>query len=363
MTTQLKSCIAFASLLLIASAACKKNSTQPCPAVAIAPSENSGTYDSGVLISCEGIKGEASGSVSFYNRVNKIVHNNLFQVVNGSPLGFIVKSLTAFNGKNYIVVSDAAKVEVVNVTDFKSTATINGFYYPRYLIPIDNNKAYVSDWGDMGHPAAVKIVNLQNNTITGSIPVGFGPENMVKINDLVYLSCNGGKKNDSSLYIINSLTDANIQPLIVGPNPGSMQVDANGKLWVLCAGFWNAHYSALVKNGRLVKIDPKTNTIEQSFQFTDSTSSPISLSINAAKTKLLFNFNGAVYSQNVNDNYLNNKLFINKNFTGLGIDPVNDNIYGCFPGMNSGAVIRYANTGVRLDSFPVGVTPGNFTFR
>lgn len=341
-------------------AGCKKDNPKP---IDNTPTP-AGGYSSGIFITNEGPYGSGTGTVSFYNRSTGAVSNDIFQTANSVPLGNIVQSMSVFNGKGYVVVNNAGKMEVVNVSDFKSTASITGLNQPRYFLGIDNNKGYVTEWGSTGTNGAVRVVNLTNNTISSTITTGAGAENMVKVNNFVYVACKGGYANDSVVTVINTTTDAVTTNINVGSNPGSIQVDVNGKIWVLCGGEWNSGYTALVKASKLVRINPTTNTVEQTFTFSSTTSSPSNLNINGAKNKLYYNYQGSVYTQDISASNLSSTGFINRSFYGLGVDPTTDYVYGADAGnySSNGYVIRYNTAGVKVDSMQVGVIPGGFFF-
>lgn len=358
-TKKLKHFIISAFALTLILAGCKKDNPEPTPS----GSSPSG-YSSGVFIVCEGPFGSGTGTVSYYNRSTGAVNNDIFETANGYPLGNIVQSMNSHNNKGYIVVNNANKVQVVNLTDFKSTDEITGVNMPRYFIPIDNNKAYVTEWVD-GFSGNVKVIDLSDNTVTGTISTGKGAEKMVKSGSGVYVTCKGAYDNDSVVIVINSGTDAVIDTLVVGPNPDGIEIDANGKIWVLCAGQWNIDFTALAKSGRLVRINPSTNAIEASFDFTSLFSMPQNLTINAAKNKLYFTYQGGIYTHDISSSNLNNTAYINRSFYGLGIDPATDYIYGADAGnfSSNGWVIRYNNSGSKVDSFQVGIIPNGFHFK
>jgi len=137
--------------------------------------------------------------------------------------------------------------------------------------------------------------------------------------------------------------------------------DANGQIWVFCGG-----NSDLGKNAKLVRINPANNNVEQTFTFSSNSTFPSSsLSINTAKNKLYYNYQGKVYSHDITATALSNTIFINKSFYGMGVDPTNDYIYGADAGnfASPGYVFRYNNTGAKIDSMKVGIAPGAFSFR
>jgi YVTN family beta-propeller protein len=345
----------------IAITSCKKDKPEtPVPTPA------GGAYDNGVFITNEGPYGTGTGTVSFYNRSNSSITNDIFQTKNSYPLGNIVQSMEIFNGKGYLVVNNAGKVEIVNGSTFESNGVISGLENPRYFLGVDNNKGYVSEWGAGGIAGAVKVIDLTTKGVTAVINTGKGAEGMVKVGNAVYVACSGGYDKDSVVTVINATTNAVITNINVGANPKNIKVDANGKIWVLCSGEYAPYPStSLVKTGKLIRIDASTNTVDLSLPFSSTTSQPYNLVINNAKTLLYYSYDGKVYSQSYTDVTLNTTPTISRNFYGFGIDPTNDYFYGSDAGnfSSNGKVIRYNTSAVAVDSFTVGIIPGNFCFK
>ncbi|MBI2271492.1 MAG: hypothetical protein HYU69_14200 [Bacteroidetes bacterium] len=325
----------------------------------------SGAYGSGIFITCEGPYGSGTGTVSFYNRSTGAVSNDIFQTANSLPLGNVVQSMSVYNGKGYVAVNNAGKVEVVTADNFKSSGTITGVNQPRYFLGIDNSKGYVTEWGTTGLNGAVKVINLATNTVSSTINTGKGAEKMVKSGNSVYVTCKGGFDNDSVVTVINSTTDVVSTSIKVGPNPDGIQVDANGKIWVLCGGRWNTSFTALAETGALVRINPSNNTVEQTYTFSSTSSTPSNLSINGAKNKLYYTYQGNIYTQDISAPGLSSTAFIGRSFYGMGIDSANDYLYGADAGnfSSNGYVIRFNATGSKVDSFQVGVIPNGFFFK
>ncbi len=75
---------------------------------------------------------------------------------------------------------------------------------------------------------------------------------------------------------------------------------------------------------------------------------------------------GKVFSHDITSYALNTTPVVSRSFYGLGIDPVNNYIYGADAGdfASNGWVIRYnSSSGAVVDSFQVGIIPGGFCFR
>jgi hypothetical protein len=325
-----------------------------------------GKYENGVLIVHEGPFNDGTGTVSYFNRTTQSVENDIFQAVNGRPLGNIVQSVSVHNGKAYVVVNNANKIEIADAKDFRSLGVISGLAFPRYFLGISEGKAYVSQWGTDGLTGSVLVVDLNTNAVTKTIPTGSGAEQMIKVNNNVYVTCVGGYGNDERVTVLDANTDEVVTDILVGDNPNSIQLDANNKIWVSCRGLRNYANPALNTAGSLVRINPASNTVELTLPFASTNASPEEVTINRARNTLFYAYGGEVYRHDIGSTALNPTPFIYRLVYGLGIDPTDDVLYAADPGdyRSNGKVLRYnATTGVALDSVQVGIIPSEFTFR
>lgn len=333
------------------------------------PTTTANPFAAGVFITNEGPFSSGTGTVSFFNRSGNVVQNDIFASVNSRPLGNIVQSMAINNGKGYLVVNNAGKVEVVTADDFKSVGSITGLTHPRYFLGIDNAKGYVSQWGSVS--SSIAVVDLSNNTITKTIPTGSGPERMIKAGTKVFVINSGGYGSHNSITVIDAQTDNVLTTVTVGDSPNSIQLDANNKLWVLCGGkkVYDVNYAidtAQSTAGKLLRIDPATNAIELSVSFKSKSLSPSHLVVNTSKNKLYYTYSYTTYEMDITSTTLNTTAFINKDFYGMDVDPVSGYLYGSDPldYQKNGYVYRYnLTTGAKVDSFKVGIIPGNFCFR
>lgn len=320
----------------------------------------------GVYIVNEGVFGGTAGTITIYDPVTDSLNNDIFEQVNGFPLGDVVQSMEIIGEKGYIVVNNSNKVEVVTLEDFKSAGTITGVSQPRYFLGVNSTKGYVSEWVD-GNGGNVKVVDLATNTVTKTIATANGAERMVNVGGFVYVACSGGFGEDSLVAVIDPVKDSVVANINVGANPSDLHVDANGKLWVLCEG--TPDYSDFpnvkaTKAGALVRINTATNTVEETLTLSNAAVAS-SLVINADKNVLYYSFGGKVYAQDIDASTVSTSAVIDRKFYGLGVDPVEGYLYaGDAKDNNSdGLVIRYDNNLNILDSFAVGISPVNFIFR
>jgi YVTN family beta-propeller protein len=346
--------------ICLASGCHKKDDDEPAN---ITPPEK----DDGVYVINEGTFGGGNGSIDYYSAKADSIQNDIYGYVNALPLGDVVQSMTIFNGKGYICVNNSHKVEVVNMADFVSTGTSNGYAGPRYFLGINNTRGYVSDWFTNG----VMVVDLVTNAVIDTIPTGAGPEQMVMVNNNVYVTNVGGYGNDSTVTVINTITSSVIATIQVRLNPNSIKTDASGKIWVLCGGSIGPDFTPSTADdraGSLVRINPATNSVEQTLAMT-AFDHPVKLAIDGNGTNLYYlngvdGYKGRIFTMNVNSNVLPAVPLVNKDFYGLGVGPQSGELYGGFAPdfLQSGTLFRYKNDGSLISSKTTGVAPNGIVF-
>ena len=238
-----------------------------------------------VYIINEGNYGSGSSSVSLFDTGNNQVIEDFYKTQNNSALGDVAQSLNYFNSSFYCIVNNSNKIVVCN-SQFKKTAQINGLTSPRYILPITNQKAYVSDL----YANAISVVDLNSNTKIASIPCYGKTEQM----SLIYNKAFVTNTDKNYIYIVNTVTDLITDSINVGINAGSLGLDKNAKLWVLSTG-----KTAGSIIGKLNRINPVTNQIEFSVNF-NTNDAPTNLCFNKTKDTLYF-LNNGIYRMTIND--------------------------------------------------------------
>lgn len=322
----------------------------------------------GVFICNEGNFTFGNASLSFYNTDSNTVLNQVFQQVNGFPLGDVAHSMAIKDSLGYITVNNSGKVFVINVHDFTHVATISGLTSPRYIHFVNESKAYISEL----YSTTITIIDPIAFNVTGHIEVGKATEQMVQLDEFVYVT---SWFRNNKIYKINETFDAVIDSLEVSKQPNSIQIDQNNKLWVLCDGGYEG-----IPGGKdsavLYRIAPDPFLVESRFTFPVHEQAPSELCINATGDTLFFlnsswngspNIEGGIYRMHIGQIELQVEPFIienNKIFYGLGINPVNSDIFvsDAVDFQQAGWIFRYASTGAVVDSFKTGIIPGAFAF-
>jgi hypothetical protein len=264
-------------------------------------------------------------------------------------LGNIAQSLNYFNSNFYIVVNNSGKVVVCN-NHLKKTGQISGLTSPRYILPITNQTASVSDI----YANAISVVDLNSKTKTASIPCNGWTEQMVLIYNKAFAT------NKNNLYIINTLSNTITDSINVGKNAGSLGLDKNDNLWVLSSG--DKQNSIL---GKLTKIDPISNQILFTIYF-NTNDVPNHLCFNKTKDTLYF-LNTNIYRMAITDNTLPQNPIISsggKNFYGLGINPNDFTIYvaDAVDYIQRSNIYIYDANGNSKNNFKAGLISNGFYF-
>ncbi len=264
------------------------------------PESPLGNYENGYFITNEGPFSNGTGTLTFIGN-DGAVAQNVYQTVNNEVLGNIVQSMTFHNNNAYIVVNNSHKIVVADRYTMKKIAVIEGsnINNPRYFVAV-GNYGYVSNWGSASNPSDdfIAVIDLNTNTVTSTISVGEGPEEMLVHNNNVYVNLQGGFSQNNKVAVINTNTNALSNTITVGDVPSAIEKDNSGAIWVLCSG--NPNYSGNETNGKLIKIE--NNNITTTIDF-GAQKHPNHLTIN--ENNLYYNLDGKVYTMNNTQTQLN----------------------------------------------------------
>lgn len=309
----------------------------------------------------EGSFGSSNASITYFDASGN-PQANYFNTVNNRELGDVAQSMTIANGNGYIVLNASGKVEVVDITNFESTATIEGLSYPRYAINVNNEKVLVSNGSGAG---TVEVIDATTNQVTQSINVGDGPEMMYHYNNEVVVANSGGWGIDSTISVID-LTSMTVSTTVeVGKGPFDIERDVNGNYWVLCKGEKEYDSSWNLVGGvapSLVQLDANFNVVK-TISIGDYTTSVGSLEIDLAKSTLYYR-SGDIYKIDIDATEAPTAAFIEGSFSGLVLDAT-DRIIGLkTPSYTENGTAQIFNSaGTLLGTYDVGIGPNGVVFR
>ncbi len=292
-----------------------------------------------------------NASVSLYDPASAQVVADYYGSRNNSALGDVAQSITMVNGQYHIVVNNSGKIVVCD-NEFRKLNEYHGFSSPRYLLPVSNRKAYVSDY----NANAISVLDLNSGQREAVIPCAGWTEKMVKIYHKVFVT----NMKRPFLYVINSIDDKITDSIEVGKGAGNIVTDRFDKVWLLVSGEGGSSDKA-----QLLRIDPVTNAIETSFEV-PAGQSPGSLCMNRGLDTLYY-LNAGVFRLPVNAGALPGSAFVaqgHRNFYGLGVSSRDYHVYvsDALDYLQASSIYIYDQQGKELTHFKAGINANGFYF-
>ena len=299
----------------------------------------------GVLIANEGNFQWGNATVSFYDAENDTVLEKVFQGVNQRPLGDVLQSINIQGDKAYLVLNNSGTIEVVDKNSFELETTISGFISPRYIQLISSSKAYVSDlFADK-----IAVVDLNLNTISGYINCEGRTEEMVQIDDLVYVA----NLEDNTIYIIDLESDEIIDDFQLDFAINSLKKDNQNRLWI-CGTSQGL--------GRVICIDASTKT--ELYSYTFEGENPTDLFITEQGHDVYFLSNGVWRINEFTDEIITAPIIPAEGRLFYGLSVHDDKIYiaDAINYVQKGTVWVYDLQTTLIDEWEVGIIPSEFDF-
>lgn len=334
--------------LLFTIASCKKDDPEPAQ-----------PYEDFILIGNQGAWGSNNGSITAYNPETKESVQDVFNAENNYLIGDLVQSLFYFNENLYVCVAGSDKIEIVDRKTLKIKDAIQGVENPRYMMPVSTSKAYVSSW-EFGGNSEIAVVNLLNNTKTGSIAMGW-VESMVIQGDHVWAT-----GHDTSVIHLIKIEDNTLDGSVpVNYAPQSIIKDNTDKVWVLSWG--EKSWMATTNNntaGSITRINPSNNTIEKQFFFPDVMDTPTNLTIDPTLNTLYFISEGNLYKMDINATALPATPMVDLPQRLYSVGVSYNKVYVSEEAFTSnGKVYVYDSENESLvDSITAGIGPSSFSF-
>ena len=323
-----------------------------------------------VFIANEGVFPQGKGTLSSFNPGTKQTAHNLFQKANTHHIGAVVNSVMVDGNRTFIVANADGVVYVINTDTQLIEAKFENLDSPRHVVKVGTDKYYLSDWGEQG----VHVIDMKRRKIVGKVlPTGYGPENMVEHDGKVFIVNKGGFENgqakkDSTVVVYDAVMDTLMATIEVGENPNSIQVDANGKIWVLSEGIVGDTPPASSTFGKLSIIDSDSLTVDTNLLMPSNEMRPKGLLISTNGQNLYFldgEDEADVMKHSINSTTISSTSFITGTFYALGYDPTLRQIYvsNIVDDLTPGIISQYDENGSIVLSFSGGLRPGSFAFQ
>jgi YVTN family beta-propeller protein len=313
--------------------------------------DHSYLLDDGLFLLNEGNYMAGNGSLSFYSFKSSTIHNDLFNEINGRPLGDIPNSVTLSGDRVFIVVNNSGKIEVTERATLRSLSTIKDLGSPRRILAVGGNKAYVTNL----RSKKITILDLENFSVSGYIDIRRSSEAITMVRNKVYVS---SWESGDEIIVIDPLSNKVSDSIRVGNEPESMAVDKNQRLWVLCSGGYSGQ-----NYPKLVTINTLTDKVETVFQFPVKSVSPTSLCINSTGDTLYYIDRG-LRRMSISDTELPSAYFVpaaGRMFYKISADIQNGIIFAtnAMDYQQKGFLMRINSKGEITDSVRAGIIPAS----
>ena len=339
--------ISFCLFILFLSS-CKKAVTSFSP--------DTNVLKNGFLVLNEGLFNLNNASLSWVDLSTGKVTEDLFLQKTGRKLGDTGNDLQRYGAKVYVLVNVSSTIEVLNAHTGQSLKQIvmqeNGKAKQPRNLAFYGGKVFVSCFDGY-----VDVLDTASLTVEKRIKVGSNPEDMVVVNQRLYVSNSGGliPSLDSTLSIIDCQNLVELEKIVVGKNPGKIVSQNDSILYVHVRGNYSTIPSVLKKVN--VGISKNQETI------------PIKISgIEKMENQLLIYTSESVSLYDMKTNATINSDFIPLNdITTLYriqyIEALKQLfLFDANTYTNSGYIHRFSNTGQYIQKYHVGLNPNSLIY-
>jgi YVTN family beta-propeller protein len=319
-------------------------------------------YSHGIYISNEGNFQSSNASITHISN-SGVITGDVYLKENSVELGDVLQCFEIMGNNGYAVLNNSDRVAVIDVATMKHKTDIEGLENPRYIHNTGSGKAYITNGSVTGE---VKVVDTGSNTVTATIPVGYGPEKMAQHGDYVFV-CNYAFGGDNRVSVIDVNSDTVVEEIVVADGPSDAVTDAAGNLWVLCSGntlydgSWNVvgHTAAMI-----YRINAETFDVEDSLQVGDIGDHPRNIAISPGEETIYYENHG-VYAFSASAFTLPGSKIIEEERASLDVNPATGELWcaGVSDYVSPSIVYKYSSEGVLMSTYTAGIASNGVRFR
>ncbi len=310
----------------------------------------------GFLVLNEGLFNLNNASLSWMDLSTGKVTEDLFLQKTGRKLGDTGNDLLRYGNKIYIIVNVSSTVEILNAKTGVSIKQLEMIHNGKAKQPRNlacyGGKVFISCFD--GYVDVIDTVGLQ---IEKRIKVGDNPENMLVVNDRLFVSNSGGLNPslDSSISVIDCKSLVELDKIIVGKNPGKIVAQNDSTLFVHVRGDYSTFPSVLKKVNVGISKNQETISLKISgiekmenllLIYTSESVSLYDMKTNATINSDFIPLNGIKTLYRIQYVEVLKQLFV-----------FDANAY-----TNSGYVHRFSNSGEFIQKIHVGLNPNSLIY-
>lgn len=303
-----------------------------------------------IVVLNEGNFGWGNGSISLYNRDTKEVSNLVYQIQNGNALGDVVQSATLIDDKLYVVVNNSGKIVVLDTADFTQQGAITGLTSPRHIIDGENGSLYSTDL----YTDEIHVISKAANSVTSTILLDGWTEHLYLYNGWIFAI----QPDLGTLVKIDPITNTVNDSIKLTKGLGDMLIHPSGTAWVLASGGSNESIP------KLYTLDLNLFTSLDSLEFNLS-DSPNRLCANSDLSKLFYVLDETVFTYSTSSKIVSYFRTLNGTTNyGLYNDPYTNELYyvDAKDYVQNSNIYRMDSLGQILDTFDGGIISGYIYF-
>jgi YVTN family beta-propeller protein len=230
----------------------------------------------------EGGYSSGTSKLSLYNISENTFAQSIFSPGN---IGLYPDGLIFFNSNLYLLEqgSYGGQGKIYKLDTNGIVQNYISFGINPYSLAISNSKVYATN----GPASKVTVLDVNNFSTVKEISVGVYPQEIIAYNNNVFV-CNtslyGGSK-DSTVSVINSVTDSVVAKITVHKDPSSLAISKDNALLIGCPG----------SSGKIFKVDLSTYQKIDSISLSSGFDKDISVDMNTGNIYYINYNNGISY--------------------------------------------------------------------
>lgn len=316
-----------------------------------------------VYVLNEGNFGQIEARLSVYDIIRDTVYRDVFEGANGGQhLGSVGDDMKFLNGKAYILMSGSENLNVVSITDniLLQSVSFPGNSPHDLIIDSLHNRIFITRL----FKNSLYVLDLSTLAIIDSVGVGSNPQGMVISGNDLFV-CNSGYGSDSTISIVDVVSDTVKATIRVGFGPAGIAIAPDGKIWISCTG--NA-FGSPPSHGRVYVLNSSSYAIEDSIVFTENLWGNITMSSDGF-ANIIGTTSGSFYGGPIHRINTATKAvtlnFISGTYYSAAVYGVTEDIYVAdVKNFSTDGVINvYSRTGSAKRSFTVQKGPGVIAFK
>ena len=317
-------------------------------------SNNQSENTSWVFVANEGDYNGANGHLSMIDDFGNIIETDI--------LGDVVQALVVYNDLLIVSVNNSQKLMIFDITETgisNPQEILTDGLSPREMMVI-NDKLYFGAWDPdyyvyQASNGYLKVLNLENLEIESTIEVGIMPEGLLFESNYLWVANSG----ESTISKIDVATNAIAETIEVGAGPQNL-VSSNGDIYISRRFYddtWSEfHGSSKISGGEVSSLTYGSGVIcgGSVLSFNDQVYRSVSGGIAPIQEDLNFDESARIGDYNQGNVY--HVEIINDNIW-FGMIVLDDNGW---PASEPGSVKVVGADGLEINSYDVGINPGDF---